>query len=143
QYLRAATAFIRARALVASVERNPERWRGRLRVARRLARALERERMPWTSAFSSFVTAAVENAAGNRAEAMGALELAIDRASVADMSLFALVARHRHGLAMGGAEGAKRLRDAEEGLRAQGIAVPERFARMFLPGTWGAPVPGQ
>jgi serine/threonine protein kinase len=143
QYLRVATAFIRARALVASVERNPRRWRGRLREARRLARALDRERMPWASALSSLVTAAVENAAGNRTEAIAALELAIHRASVADMYLFALVARHRHGLSLGSGEGTRRVRDAEEALRAQGIVVPERFARMFLPGHWGADAPTQ
>ena len=143
QYLRAATAFIRARALVASVARDPARRRARLREARRLARALDREHMPWTSALSSLVVAIVENAAGNRPAAIAALEIATHRAWLADMPLFAWAARHRLGLVVGGADGARRVREAEDAFRAQGVAVPERFVRMMVPGGWGTEAPGE
>ncbi len=141
QYLRAATAFIRARALVASVEGAPKRAGSRIREVRRLAHALERERMPYTAALSSLVMAAVENAEGNRDGAIATLESAIHKSNVADMALFAWAARHRLGLAMGGAEGARRVREAEEALGAQGVVVAARFARMLLPGRWGTDAP--
>ncbi len=141
QYLRGATGFVRARALVASVDGAHARRAARLREARRIGHRLQREGMAWTSAFSSLVLAAVENAAGDREAAMKSLELAIHRCVVADMSVHAWVARHRLGLLIGGAEGDRRVREADEALSAQGIVAPARYAGMVLPGRWtpGAP----
>jgi eukaryotic-like serine/threonine-protein kinase len=136
QFLRGMTAFVRARALVASLEGAPGGRRARMREARRLGRKLARERMPWTDVLSSLVLAAVQNAAGKRAAAASSLETAIHRAVIGDMVLYAWAARQRLGLLLGGEEGARRAREAEEGVRAQGFVVPARFAAMLLPGRW-------
>ncbi len=143
QFLRATTAFVRARALVASIEGGPGARRGRIAEARRIGRRLDRERMPWTAALSSMVVAAVENAAGNRAAAIQALETATHRTSIADMAIYGWAARHRLGLLLGGAEGARRVREAEAALSAQGIRAPARYAGMLLPGLWESGTPGE
>jgi eukaryotic-like serine/threonine-protein kinase len=137
QFLRASTAFVRGRALVASLEVAPERRRARIAEARRIARRLGRERMAWTSALSCLAAAAAENASGDRAAAVACLEAATHRSVVADMVLHAWAARHRLGLLLGGADGARRVRDAEAAMGALGIRAPDRYAGMLLPGRWG------
>jgi hypothetical protein len=136
QFLRSTTMFVRARALIASLDNTPVRRPERIREARRIGRRLAREGMPWTDALSSMVAAAVHSAAGQRAAAFASLEIAIHRAVIADMPLYAWAGRQRLGLLLGGAEGVRRARDAEEVFRAQGVIVPSRFAAMLLPGRW-------
>jgi len=136
QYLRAMTAFVRARALIASIDSAPSRRSALIAKARRIARELEGEQMPYTAAFASFVEAAAANAGGDRSSAIAALETAIHRANMADMSMHVWVARHRLGLLLGGAAGARRVRDAEAALAIEEIQVPARYAGMLLPGRW-------
>ena len=142
QFLRASTAFVRARALVASGEGGREARRDRIAEARRIARRLGREGMPWIAALASLVSAAVENADGNPAAAVTSLEAAVHRATIADMVIYGWAARHRLGLLLGGADGARRVREAEEAMSAQGIRVPARYAGMLLPGRWGPAAQG-
>jgi serine/threonine protein kinase len=137
QFIRATTAFVRARSLIASIEQAPARRRARLSEARRIARRLEREAMPWTSPLVCLVAAAAENAAGDRRAAIALLESAIHRALLVEMPLYAWSARHRLGLLLGGADGARRVREAEAAMTALGIRAPARFAGMTLPGRWG------
>ena len=143
QFLRATTVFVRARALVAAPEAAPERRLARIAEARRIARKLDREGMPWTAALSSLAGAAAENAAGDRVATLAALEAAIHRSIVADMALHAWAARHRLGLLIGGADGARRVREAEEAMGVQGIRVAARYAGMLLPGRWGSGPQGE
>jgi serine/threonine protein kinase len=141
QYLRAATGFIRARALVAAS--TSKRSAARTREARRIARRLEREGMPWTAALASLVEAAALNLAGHRKAAIASLELAIHRCVVADMAVHAWAARQRLGLLIGGAEGDRRVREADDAMSAQGIVAPSRYAGVILPGRWGTGAPGE
>lgn len=143
QFLRGFTGFVRARALIASGEGGAERRRARIAEARRIARRLDREGMPWTAAVSSMVAAAVENADGNPAGAAAALEAAVHRATMADMAIYGWAARHRLGLLLGGDDGARRVREAEDAMSAQGIRVPARYAGMLIPGRWGPGAPGE
>jgi hypothetical protein len=137
QYIRAMTAFARARAIVAKAAvARPEVRRKLAGQAVRIARKLDREGMPWTSALACMVAAAAANVAEDREGAALALERAIHRANLADMSAFASVARHQLGVLHGGADSGRRLREAEEALRAQGIVFPARYAGTLLPGRW-------
>ncbi len=136
QFLRATTAFVRGRSLVASIAAAPGARDARVKAARAIARRLEREKMPWTAVLACLVRAAAENAAGRREQAIAALEAAIHRARLAEMPMYGWAARHRLGLLVGGADGARRTRDAEAAMAAQGIRVPARFAGMLLPGSW-------
>ncbi|HEX3769389.1 MAG TPA: protein kinase [Polyangiaceae bacterium] len=137
QFLRAMTQFARARALVAAA--SELRGGDRVRLAggaRAIARKLDRERMPWIDALARFVSAAAANVAGDRDGAIADLESAVHRANLADMTVFAWVARHQLGVMQSGADGGRRLREAEEALRARDVAFPARYAGMLLPGRW-------
>jgi eukaryotic-like serine/threonine-protein kinase len=141
QYLRALTMFIRARAAVASIEAAPERRAERLAEARKLARALRREKMMWIEPLAAMVTASVSNAEGKRTATIRALREAITAAETADMALHAAAARHQLGLLLGGKEGAELVAEAEDAMSAQDIRAPARFASMHIPGRWGAGSP--
>jgi hypothetical protein len=143
QFLRVTTEFVRARALVAAPDVAPERRPARIAEARRIARRLDREGIPWAAALSALAGAAAENAAGDRVAAIAALEAAIHRSIVADMALHAWAARHRLGLLLGGADGARRAREAEDAMSGQGIRVAARYAGMLLPGRWGSEPQGE
>jgi tetratricopeptide (TPR) repeat protein len=136
QFVRATTAFVRGRSLVAAAPASGQpAWF--LAAARRVAKRLERERMPWTVPLGAIVAAAAANAAGERGSALSFLEEAIHGADIADMALYAWAARYRYGMLLGGPEGKKRTLRAEEWLTGVGIRAPGRFARQILPGRWG------
>jgi hypothetical protein len=137
QFIRCLTAFVRGRAAVASVDAKDSAKRStRLAEARRLALALEKEKMVWTAPLASLVAAAAKNAEGQRAEALALLEKAATEADAARMSLYAAAARYQRGSALGGVEGTELQRAAEEVMRAQEIKAPARFATMYVPGIW-------
>ena len=127
QYVRADAYFLRARCALAA---------GRIAEAKRFARKLDRERMPWTSTLASLVWAGVARGAGARAgrEAEVAhLRTAVERAEAEDMNLHAAVARFR----LREISGAGACREVEQRSLAwmtdQGIARPDRIAAMLAP----------
>jgi hypothetical protein len=136
QLMRATTAFVRARAAVASSRAVPERRAERLAEARRVARELRRERMTWIDPLAALATASIENAEGDREGAATTLREAIALAETADMAIHAAVARHQLGLLLGEGPGAELRLLAEAKMREQGIRVPARFASMLAPGEW-------
>jgi hypothetical protein len=139
QFVRAITVYTRGRCAVASIEARPTQRRARIAEARRMTRRLERENMPWTAPLASIVEAAVENAAGSRATAIGALRAAIESAEAANMSMHATAARHRLGELLGGSDGEKLVETALGALGAQGIRNPQRWLAIYLPGSWVGP----
>jgi ATP/maltotriose-dependent transcriptional regulator MalT len=137
QYIRSFTAFARGRAAVASIQAAPELRAERVAEARRLARALRREKMAYTKPLAAMVTASVANAEGNRAATLAALREAITAAENADMAMHAAAARHQLGLVLGDSGGVALVSEAEDAMRAQEVRLPARFASMLLPGRWG------
>jgi eukaryotic-like serine/threonine-protein kinase len=135
-YVRALTAFIRGRAAAASAaaSMSPALRRARLAEARRCARKLERESMPWSTALASIVRAALAHSAGDRAGTLAALRTAMDGAGEANMALHAAAARHELGLLIGGEEGGALVCEAEETMKTRGVVVPSRYAAMLVPG---------
>ncbi len=133
QYLRADAHFLRARCALASAVTSPSRS---LRVAEaaRLARKLDRERMPWTAPLAALVWAGVCEANGDRPGAIAHLRTAIASGEAADMRLHSAVARLRLGVLVGGTEGDALLRRAREWMDLQEVRVPERMAAMLAPG---------
>ena len=136
QFMRVLTAFARGRAAVASIGAVPQLRDARLAEARKLARQLRGERMPWTEPLAAILDASAANAAGDRASAEAALRQAIAAAEAADMSLYAAAARHQLALLRGVTGGKGLLREAEETMRAQDVRVPARFASAMVPGVW-------
>jgi hypothetical protein len=137
QYMRALTAFARARAAIASIESAPGERATRLAEAQRRARELERERMAWTAPLAALIMAAAANASGDPDSAGALLRRGIDLAQSADMTLHAAAARYQLGRLLGGSRGGELLQSAEAAMRTQAIKVPERFAAMMVPGRWG------
>lgn len=138
QLMRSLTAFARGRAAIASVDSLPAERHSRLNEARRLARQLQRERMPWTEALAAMLNAASAQAGGDREGARIALRTAIDLTQATDMALYAAAGRYQLGRSLGGAAGSTLLHLAEDEMREQGVQVPERLARMLIPGSFGA-----
>jgi serine/threonine protein kinase len=138
QHMRVQTTFLRGRCAIASLEAEPAMRSRRLRETVRLARRLEKEGMAWTAPFAAILRAAVANADGDRPAAIAGLRKAIDLARAADMYGYAAAARHQLGLLLGGDEGQKLVKEAEEVLTAQGVRVPRRFAATLVPGQWRA-----
>jgi hypothetical protein len=137
QFIRCLTAFVRARAAVASIAAGDAAQRAaRIAEASRLAQALEKEKMPWAAPLATIVAALTKNAAGAKAEALALLERAAVEADAAQMTLYAAAARHQRGLGLGGLEGGALRNAAEETMRAQDIKAPARFASMYVPGVW-------
>ena len=136
QHMRAQTMFVRGRSAIASATCEPAHKTARLAEARKLARNLEKEGMAWTAPFAAIVSAGAASVEGDAAGAAALLRSAVARAEAANMAGYASAARHQLGLLIGGEEGGALVVAAQHALRAQGIAVPERFASTLVPGQW-------
>jgi hypothetical protein len=138
QYIRVDAHYLRARVALASIDTAPNRKR-RLAEAARLARALEREKMPWITLLAEIVWASVHLARGDRAAAIDHLRSAVAGADDVGMAMHAAAARFQLGTILGDGEGRKLVHTAEDWMRAQDIRVPARFAAMLVPGRWSPP----
>ncbi len=136
QFIRALQAFSRARCAVASIEAVPSMRKARIAEAKALSRALERERMPWTSVLAALVAGASANAEGDSAAATSALRAAAIRGEEADMGFYACMALYRLGPRVGGAEGNGMSERAFATMRAWGVVAPARLVGTILPGRW-------
>ena len=141
QFIRGFTFSARGRSAAAAAEQAAPGRRGALlKEARRMARKLERERMPWTSAHAAIVRATLANAQGDHAPRLAALREAIRLGDAADMSLLAAAARYRLGHLLNGSEGAELLREARQAFADRDVRDVSRYARVWLPGRWVGPV---
>ena len=138
QYLRAVTAFARARSAVASALDGGSSSRARLREAARIARKLEREATPW-------IARARVPRRGGRRQRRGARR----RGVRAPARRVRAGPRGRHGPARSRRASSSReaprratrattlVQEAADAMRAKGVHAPERYASMLLPGQWG------
>ena len=124
---------LRARAALASI--GPEQNnRALVRSALRDAKRLDRERAAWCDSLAGLVRAGVAAVQGDGETAAALLRRAIPQFELAEMALFAAVARWRLGELLGGEEGCRLVRVADEWMQSEGIRVPWRFAAMLAPG---------
>jgi tetratricopeptide (TPR) repeat protein len=104
-----------------------------LRAVERDARRIVAERMPWSQPLGDALWAGVATVRGERERAQALWARAALGFAAVDMALHAAVARYRQGEATGGDEGEGLRCEAEEWMRRQGIAEPERMAQMIAP----------
>jgi hypothetical protein len=104
-----------------------------------MLRGLERERMEWISVLAAILSAGVAHATGDRPGAITALNLAIERAEAASMSMYAASARYQLGSILGGEKGTGLVTQALEAMRVQEVRAPARFAAMLVPITQFSP----
>ena len=127
--------YLRARSAVAAAGAD-EGLAGLLDIARKDARRIEREKMPWGDALACLVRAGVESVGGDRQAALTLLDAAESDLLGADMTLHATVARRRKGELLGGETGRSLVAAADDWMAGQGIQNPERMAAMLAPGAW-------
>jgi hypothetical protein len=143
QNIRLIMLNLRARCALAVASRRGGRTSGNpsvpplLRMARRDARAIELERMPWSDPGAKLIRAALASLGGQTGCAIRLLEQAEGEFRAADMELHGAVARRLRGRLRGGDQGLELERAADEILEAQGIRNPGRVANMFAPGFAG------
>jgi serine/threonine protein kinase len=140
RFIGAYTAYVRGCSAVASAEANIAVAPSRLREARRIARKLERDPADWIRGLASLVRAAAANAEGERAEAVDALRVGLERTEAAGMLTLARAARYQLGLLVGGDDGAELVAQAERAMTREGVRAPARMAGFMLPGRW-SPTP--
>jgi eukaryotic-like serine/threonine-protein kinase len=137
QFVRGIFHYTRGRCAVAAAGAEPGQRDARIAEARRAARQLDREHMPWTTALAAIVRAAAENAASRREPAIAALRDAIAASEAAGMAMHAAAARCRLGELLGGEEGNALARSAAHAIAAEGIRNVPRWVAIYLPGSWG------
>jgi len=127
--MRIESLSLRARsALAAAAEGGRDRPQ-LIEIARRTARRLGAEPLPWAHVIAAAVRAGAAHLAGER-DLPALLEAVEVAATAADMHLLARAARYRHGQWCGG-RGAD---EAAAAMRREQIADPEAVVRMLLPG---------
>ncbi len=132
-YLQARTAL----AVAAHTKVTSDKRKRLLKTAERMARRIEKERMPWSDPLVSLIRAGV---AYNRREDLRATTLlseSIEGFDLADMGLRANAARRRLGQLLGGDRGSDLVAQADAWMSNQGIKNPALMTRMLAPG-WEA-----
>ena len=140
QFARTIFQYTRGRCAVADAYARPARRKMRIAEARRAARRLGRERVPWATALGALVRAAADNADGTRDDAVAALRTAVDASEAAAMAMHAAAARFRLGEVLGGAQGEALTRSAFDAISAEGIRNVSPWVGIYLPGVWGGAV---
>lgn len=129
--LRIESLYLRARSALAAAAEVSGADRERLiEIARRTAKSLAAETLPWARALAALIRAGAAHAAGERARLPALLDEAAAAATATDMHLLALAARHRRGTWCGGPEAD----EVAEAMRRAKIADPAAVVRTLLPG---------
>ena len=133
QVLRAESNYLRARCALGVAAQGVDRDR-LLRLARRHAAKLARERMPWLDPFALLIRAGAAWLLGNQGRARQLLATATDGFEQADMKIYAAAARRRLGQVTGGDEGRQLVQQADDVMGSQSIPEPDRVADALAPG---------
>ena len=133
QWMRIEALYARARCalLMAANRRDAHRF---LTIARRDARRIARENMPWSEPVSVLLNAAVAYLEGDASLAAERLAAAAEGFDRAQMKLYTAVARRRLSELANDESTRELRRQADEWMGAQGIVNPPRMTRLIAPG---------
>ncbi len=132
QVLRIEAMHLRARTALANSAIRVDR--DKLRIAEKLARKIEKEKMSWGNPFASLVRAAIAHQRSEEFRIATFLTDAVQGFEDADMHLYAAVARRRLGEITGGDKGQQLITEADAWMMAQRIKNPAAMAQMLAPG---------
>ncbi len=132
RYVELQALHLRARCAIASAAATPADRPARLRRAKKDARAIRREGMPWTSATADTLDAGIAAVVGDLDAARARLDTAQTGFQEAEMSLYAASCRFLRA-ALGG-EHAEPIDPARAGLSTMTVACPERMTCTLVPG---------
>ncbi len=130
QLVRVDVQYLKARLLLACSERNAHSH-AMIREAEHIARALEKENMPWTATLAALLRGRIAIQRRDNLHAVDELRQAVDFAQSAHLGLHAVVASRALGQVLGGAAGHHAVRETDKWLEAQGVVNPERFVALF------------
>ncbi len=133
QVLRAESHFLRGRCALAVAAQGSDRKR-LLRIAKRHAAKLARERMPWIAPFAPLLRAGISSIVGDNERARTLLSAAAEGFEGAELRLYAAAARRRLGQLTGGTEGERLIQQADEAMRSEQIPRPDRVTEVLAPG---------
>jgi eukaryotic-like serine/threonine-protein kinase len=139
QAVRVELSYLHARCAIA-VARADASKRRFLKIARRYAARIARERMPWSTPIGLLLQGGIASVEGSQDVATAHLQEALMQFDRADMQLYAAVTKRRLGALRRDAEGQRLQREAEAWMAAQQIKNPVSFSRMFAPGFADDPV---
>ena len=131
--VRANLQHLRARIALGAA-RNDVNRRMHIREARRALRALEKERLPWTTALAVVGRGSLAAILGDVELATKDLEQAAASFDSLGMELYAAVSRRRLGQILGGQHGRELIDVADEWMRGQEIRAPAKMAEFLVPG---------
>ncbi len=139
QLLRTEALGLRCRAALAAAAAYPEASKARARLRRGAlasARRLEAENLGWAGALARLTRAGVATLGDRAEEAPDLLVAAETGFRAAGFELYAAATRRRRGQLLGDHTGAGLITEADGWMKRQGIAKPERMARVLAPGHW-------
>jgi eukaryotic-like serine/threonine-protein kinase len=107
---------------------------GNLARATRCARDLRREQVGFAPAWGQLIEAGIAHLGDDIDRASELLSEVDIRLEAADMHLVAAAARRRYGALVGGADGGRRIEDADRWMASVQIRDPIRMTAMLIPG---------
>ena len=140
QVIRVQMVQLRANAAIAAALDSGERER-LLRSARRDARAIARERMPWSRPLAMLLRASLAVADDDPAAAVDELAAAEPLLEAQDMQMYAAAARVCRGHLLGGTDGASVRQRGRQAMERAGVQSVERMTRMLIAGILDAGSP--
>jgi eukaryotic-like serine/threonine-protein kinase len=131
--VRTCLAYERGLSAVAAAEGGFDRARA-LKAARKYARQLAREKLPFGRAVGHLLRAGIKAARGDRDDALSELGAAIPVLDAADLGYLAACARHRRGELLGGPAGRELVAQSRAFFERQEVKNIERCLAMSAPG---------
>ncbi|MBI4854749.1 MAG: protein kinase [Acidobacteria bacterium] len=129
------TFHLHARAAIAMASINTENG-DFFRLAQQSIKRIEQEKMAWGNALAGLIRAGLESIRRDIKRAIETLAASEVAFEVAEMALYAAVARYCRGLLMNNEQG-KQLKDnALSWMTNQGIKNPPRMVALLAPGKW-------
>lgn len=133
QYFRIESLYLRGRCALGAAALSADQHR-LMAVARRDARQLASEQMLWSDPMALLLSAGIAWLEQRPRLAENQLAEAAEKADLAEMKLYAAVARRRLGSVVDGERGSEMLRQADGWMTSHGIKNPARIVRMLAPG---------
>ncbi len=129
-----AAFYARARAALAEAQTAKNKAAALVRSARADAMRFARDRARYAAPTANLILAGADTVEGKTEAGLAHLEKAIAGFVAAEMGLFATVSRRRKGELLGGDEGRALVVEADDFMRGEGVAKPERIATLLAPG---------
>ncbi|MDQ5846512.1 MAG: protein kinase [Acidobacteriota bacterium] len=123
---------LRARVMLATTEAGNKG--GKLRLAEKMARTIEKVSISWSKPFAILLRATIVQQRGDTEGAKELLSQAISSFERVDMHLYAAAARRRLGETLGGERGGQLIAEADGWMVEHGIKDPEAMSNMLAPG---------